>query len=137
LLDSCRWDGSFWRLSVGGFRLGRLSFRELVDPVQCGEIPGEGVQDAQLDTEGFDVPVIPSGQDGGVTNGQEGDQVPDQLAAGGGVQFAGIGGQIPGLGEEFLASPRCEEAAVAPFVEILFGDGLTGKVAGQDGLGVG
>jgi len=129
--------GALLLFPAGGCRLYFLSFRDLVDPVQGGEVPGEGMQGAQLDSEGFVVPVIPAGEEGGVTNGQEGDQVPDQIAAGGGVGFGGIGGQFTGLLEEFLAGLRFDEAAVAPFVEILFGDGLAGKVAGQDDLDVG
>ena len=124
-------------LSVGGGRLFFLSFRDLVDPVQGGEVPGEGMQDAQLDAEGFVVAAIPAGEEGGITDGQEGDQIADQIAAGGGVEFGGIGGQRGGLREEFLAGLRFDEAAIAPFIEILFGDGLAGKVAGQDGLDVG
>ena len=87
-----------------------------------------------MDAEGFVVPVIPSGEDGGITNGQEGDQVPDEIAAAGGVAFGGRGGQFTGLFEEFLTGLGFDEAAVAPFIEVLFGDGFAAKVAGQDGL---
>ena len=124
-------------LSVGGGRLFFLSFRDLVDPVQGGEVPGEGMQGAQLDSEGFVVPVIPAGEEGGVTDGEEGDQVPDQIAASGGVGFGGRGGQFTGLLEEFLTGLGFDEAAVAPFIEVLFGDGFAAKVAGQDGLDLG
>jgi len=129
--------GALLLLSVGGCWLPFLSFRELVDPVQGGEVTGEGVQDAQLDAEGFVVAAIPAGEEVGVTNGQEGDQISDQIAAGGGVGFGGIGSQRSGLREKFLAGLGFDETAVAPFVEILFGDGLAGKVAGQNGLDVG
>ncbi len=129
--------GVLFRLAVGACLIPLLSFRELVDTVQGGEIPGEGVQGAQLDAEGFVVAAIPAGEEGGVTNGQEGDQMPDQMAAGGGVEFGGLGGRFPGVFEEFLAGLGFGETAVAPFIEILFGDGLTGKVAGEDGLDVG
>ena len=71
-----------------------------------------------MDAEGFVVPVIPSGEDGGITNGQEGDQVPDEIAAAGGVAFGGIGGHIAGLFEEFLTGLGFDEAAVAPFIEV-------------------
>jgi len=129
--------GARLRPAVGGGRLHFLSFRELVDPVQGGKVPGEGVQDAQLDAEGFVVAAIPAGEEVGVTNGEEGDQISDQIAGGGGVGFGGIGGQRSGLLEKLLAGLRFDEAALAPFVEVLFGDGLAGEVAGQDGLDVG
>jgi len=43
---SCRCVGGFLLFSVGACLISFLSFCELVDPVQCGEVPGEGVQDA-------------------------------------------------------------------------------------------
>jgi hypothetical protein len=55
----------------------------------------------------------------------------------GGGEFAGLGGQFPGVGEPVAADLPFGKPAGAPFAEVLLGDGGPVKLLLEDGLDVG
>jgi hypothetical protein len=122
---------------VAGGRFGFLTRRALEDAAEGDKVAGQTVQNAQLGAEGFVVPAIPPGKECGVAHDQHGGHVFSEFAAGSGVPWAGIDSEVAGLFEQIEACLPFEESTVAPFMEVLFADGLTGKVAGQHGLDIG
>jgi len=104
---------------------------------QGDDVLREAAQDAQLAADGFVVRAVPTGEGGGVPDGHGGGHAVQEPAVGGGVQFLGIGGEVADVFEQVLTGLPFEEAALAPFIEVLFADGFASEVAGQEVLDVG
>ena len=109
----------------------------VVRPAQYGKILIELRQDAQFDIEGLVFGAIPTGQKAGELPRNDGSEMFGEIMVGGGAHRAGIGGEAAGFVEHFLLGLPFEEAALAPFVEILFADGLAGEVIGEEGRDTG
>ena len=109
----------------------------MVHPAQDGEVLIELGQDAEFGVEGLVFGTVPTGQEAGELSRNDGGQMFGEIMVGGGAHRAGIGGEVAGFIEHFLLGLPFEKATLAPFVEILFGDGFAGKVTGEHGRDTG
>ena len=106
-----------------------------------GDGAAEAGQGAEFLGEGLGDFAVPMVEEGGVAAGEDGGEMVGEagavLAGGGLREFSGVLGQVLGLAEELSADLPREEAAGAPFAEVLFADGVAAKLGGEDGLNLG
>ena len=109
----------------------------MVRPPQDGQVLVELGQDAQLGVEGLVFGAVPTGEEAGELPRNDAGQLFGKIMVGVGALRAGIGGEVAGFIEHFLLGLPFEEAALAPFLEILPGDGLASEVRGEHGRDTG
>ena len=109
----------------------------VVGPAQDSQVLVELGQDAQFGIEGLVFGAVPTRQEAGELPRYDGGQLFGEIMVGGGVHGAGVGGEYAGFVEHFPLGLPFEEAALAPFLEILPGDGLASEVRGEHGRDTG
>jgi len=140
--------GGFERsLSAGSLFPGRgtdFGFDELhfadvvVAAAEFGDVTAQAGEGAEFLGEFRGDFAIPVQQEGRMAGGEDGGQMIGEPAGDGLLQLAGIGGEVLGIREDFMAEFLAElpvgVAAQAPVAEVLFADGLAVELFVQDGL---